>query len=152
MNAADVRYNGFLDNLNDDWIATDGAGTPIARASTEDALRRGNPNAAAIFSAADLRKAGVIPGNDPAKPWAPEGLGMDPIGVPASIIREIVGITAAASRPTAVDTSVAQNPPAKDPLDHDGNGRRGGAKPPKPSRHVAEKTAAAPAPKGKAKR
>lgn len=61
IEAKDILHNEFLSNLGDDHVAVAENGMPIGRAQDGDTIRKANPNAAAYFSADELRKVGLIP-------------------------------------------------------------------------------------------
>ena len=55
----DVRLNAFMTNLENDFIAVSQTGEVLARADTEDAVRRAVPDAAAYFSGAEFKDIGA---------------------------------------------------------------------------------------------
>lgn len=65
MNVLEVIRNEFLHNLGEDHIAVDHTGTPIARASTHEAVKQAAPTAAAYFSGAEI--AAAAPETEPAQ-------------------------------------------------------------------------------------
>lgn len=47
-------HNAYLDNIGSDWVAVSANGHPIARATTEEAVRRAAPDAAHYLNASML--------------------------------------------------------------------------------------------------
>lgn len=120
-----TKANAFTENLGTDWVATDAAGTPIARASDEAGLRQAAPDAHAYLNAKTL----VLDGQD--LPRAAEGSvnsALDKVAAQSQATSSVV------VNPS-VQTSTTELQSADQPksiadgsrFDHDGDGKAGGA-------------------------
>lgn len=117
----ELKRNDFLNDVGEDWIAVDAHGTIVGRARTEEAARKANP-------AATIVKGNTIP---PAFEL--------PVAPPVAVLDEAPelneanvekAILAAAAEAEKTGLKIALNPTVVfDPLDHDGDGRKGGVAP-----------------------
>lgn len=101
--------NAYLDNLGSDWIAVAANGHPIARATTEEGVRKAAPDAVHFVNASLLDKR--IESLDAAPPEAnPASAGLDAV--------------------KAQGTDESDDAPVADgsAFDHDNDGHVGGSK------------------------
>lgn len=105
----DHSKHGFLKDIGSDWVALAANGAPLARAATEEGVRRAVPNA-------DRYVTGVEPDPAPAESVAekPEPVAEKPEPV-------------AAAEPVKEEPVKEEPKTAADPFDHDGDGKPGGS-------------------------
>lgn len=138
ISSAEVRRNAFTDDLKDDWIAVNAAGTPIGRAGDEASVRRANPDAAGYFSGRQL-EGHIATADIPAAALTPAAEALE------RIRREAEPQTAPPAAPPKGNPAVGmpdhsrdRSPVSKAPqaapvadgtaFDHDNSGAVGGSK------------------------
>ena len=121
-----VIRSGFTENLGSDLIAVNAAGHVIGRASTREALDRACPDAAAVFTGADLAPVDMVEAQTTALdgPFAAVMAQVDPKVledyIPTNTVLQFDGPEEPPFVAPAVDGSA---------FDHDKDGHVGGSRP-----------------------
>lgn len=153
LKAKDVRPNAFSENLGTDFIAVDGYGHPVARASDKETVERAAPNHSGVFTGKDFPKDGPKDNGGPDEPimQTETGLSTTGPGIDATAIATqqnadtgdkptfedaVEGAdkakddgTSISERKTVADvkeTKASDDKPNKAEMDHDKDGVRGG--------------------------
>jgi hypothetical protein len=108
ITAQDVKPNSFLDNLKTDFIAVDANGNILARADSEEVVRKAAPDTVAVFTGKDFETK-----------------------VAKATVEPVTESAGEAIEPVAAEESTTDNPvPGADgsAFDHDDDGKVGGSK------------------------
>ena len=107
----DHSKHGFLKDIGSDWVALAANGEPLARAATEDGVRRAAPNADRYVTGAALDAPAAKPTSEKS----------EPVAVVEPVKEEPVKEEPVKEEP------VKEEPTDKPQLDHDGDGKPGGS-------------------------
>lgn len=124
---SNLIHNAFLDQIGSDWVAVAANGHPIARATTEAAVRRAAPDAVHFICAADLNKEEIT--GEVGKETGFDAPDAEPEPNPvAAGLEAVVAQGAQVHIGTAETDADSRNPNAVgSAFDHDRSGAPGGS-------------------------